>query len=100
MKIMVKEWIMEYATKGRPFLVAVYNKQTRAEICIGIINNIIVESQLLGGIDLNNANLENKFYNGDVELMWCRTFYPHKEKMKCGLQISTMQQLRKSGKKV
>ncbi len=59
---------------------------------------MIVESQLLGGIELNKANLENKFYNGDVELMWCRTFYQHKDKMKYGLQISTMQQLMKSGK--
>ena len=94
----VKEWIMEYATRGQPFLVAVYNKQTRTETCIGVINNMIVESQLLGGIDLNEANLECEFGNGDVELMWCRTFYPHKDKMKSGLQISTMQQLMKSGK--
>ncbi len=89
---------MEYATKDQLFLVAVYNKQTWTEICIGIINNMIVKSQLLGGIDLNKANLERELGKGDDELMWSRTFYPHKDKMKCGLRISTMQQLMKSGK--
>ena len=59
---------------------------------------MIVESQLLGGIDLNEANLESEIGNGDVELMWCRTFYPHKDKMRFGQQISTMQQLMKSKK--
>ncbi len=44
---------MEYATEGQPFLVAVYNKQNWSEICCGIVNNIIVESQLLGDIDLH-----------------------------------------------
>ena len=68
-KTMVKQWIIEYATKGQPFLVAVYNRQTWTETCIGIINNMIVESQLLGGIDLNEANLECEFNKGDVELM-------------------------------
>ncbi len=96
----VKEWIMDYATKGQPFLISVYNKQTRTETCIGVTNTMIVESQLLGGIDLNKANLERELGKGDVELMWCRTFYPHKDKMKCGLRISTMQELMKSGKKV
>ncbi len=91
---------MEYATKGQPILVVVFNKQTWTETCIGVINNMIVESQLLGGIDLNEANLECELGKGDVELIWCRTFYPHKDKMKFGLQISTMQELMKSGKKV
>ncbi len=89
---------MEYATKGQPFLIAVYNKQTWTETRIGVTNTMIVESQLLGGIDLNEANLERELGTGDAELMWCRTFYPHKDKMKCGLQISTMPQLMKSGK--
>ncbi len=97
-KTTVKQWIMEYATKGQPFLVVVYNKQTLTEICIGVINNMIVESQLLGGIDLNEANLQCKLSNDEIKWMWCRTFYPYKDKMKCGLQISTMQQLMKSGK--
>ncbi len=66
---MVKQWIMEYATKGQPFLVAVYNKQTWTEICIGVINNMIVESQLLGGIDLNEPNMSCKLWNDEVKLM-------------------------------
>ncbi len=74
------------------------NRQTQTETCIGIINNMIVESQLLGGIDLHETNLECKLGNDDVEVMWCRTFYPHKDKIKCGLALSTMQQLMKSGK--
>ncbi len=40
----VKQWIVEYATKDWSFLVAVYNRQTWTETCIGIINNMIVES--------------------------------------------------------
>ncbi len=94
----VKQWIMEYATKGQQFLLTVYNRQTWTETCIGIINNMIVESQILGGIDMHEAYLECKLGNDDVKLMWCRTFYPHKDKMKSGLQISTIQQLMKSGK--
>ncbi len=97
-KTSVKQWVIEYATKGQPFLIAVYKRQTRTEICIGIINNMIVESQLLGSIDLHEANLECKLGNCGVKLMWCRTFYPYKDKMKSGLAFSTMQQLMKSGK--
>ncbi len=41
---------------------------------------MIVELQLLGGIDLNEGNLEFILGNGDVKLMWYRTFYPHKRK--------------------
>ncbi len=89
-KTTVKQWIIEYATKGWSFLVAVYNRQTSTETCIGIINNMIVESQLLGGIDLHEANLECKLGYDDVNLMWCRTFYLHKDKMKNGLALSTM----------
>ena len=78
---------MEYATKGQPFLVAVYNKQTWTVICIGVINNMIVESQLLGGIDLNKPNSQCKLGNNEVKLMWFEKFYPHKDKMKCVLQF-------------
>jgi len=97
-KDIMKQWIVEYGTKGQPFLSAVYNRETWTETCIGIINNMIVESQLLGGIDLHETNLECKLGNDDLELMWCRTFYQHKDKMKSGLALSTMQQLMKSGK--
>ncbi len=54
---------------------------------------MIVESQLLGGIDLNECNLDCRPDNGDVKLMWCTTFHPHKDKMKNGLALSTMHQL-------
>ncbi len=96
--MVVKQWIMEYVTKYQPFLVTVYNRQTLSETCIAILNHKILESQLLGGIDLNEGNLEFILGNGDVKLMWCRTFYPHKDKMKCGLQfLSTMQQQMNTG---
>ncbi len=77
-----------------------YNRQTQTDICIGIIINMIVELQLLGHIDLHVANLRYKLGKDDVELMWCRTFYLYKDKMKSGLALSTMQQLMKSGKKL
>ncbi len=75
---------MEYAKKGHPFLVAVTCnkknfKKKRSEICIGIVNHMIVESQLLGGIDLNEHKLDYVVDNDSVELIWCRTFYPTKE---------------------
>ncbi len=81
-KTMTKQLIMEYALEGQPFLVAVYNRQQQSEIWIGIAHHTIVESQLLGGIVLNECNLDFKLGNGDVTLMWCITFYPHKDKRK------------------
>lgn len=84
LKLSTKQWIMEYAKKGHPFLVAVTCKKKnfknkRSEICIGIVNHMIVESQLLGGINLNESNLDYIVGNDSVELIWCRTFYPTKE---------------------
>ncbi len=40
---------------------------------------MIVESQLLGGIDLNERNLDYVVNNDSVELIWCKTFYLTKE---------------------
>ncbi len=77
-----------------------YNRQNWSETCIGIVNDMIVESQLLGGIDLNELNLGYKLGNGDVKLMWSETFYPHKDKMKNGLALYTTQQLLKLEKNV
>ncbi len=54
-----------------------------------------VESQLLGGIELNECNLDFMLGDGNVSLMWCETFYLHKDKIKNGLVLSTMQQLMK-----
>ncbi len=54
-KIPVKQWIMKYATKGQPFLIDVFSKETKLEICIGITNNMTVESQLLGSNELNEG---------------------------------------------
>ncbi len=97
-KIPIKQWIMEYAKKGQPFLLAVFCKKTKLEICIGITNDMIVESQLLGGIELNERNLDLMLGEGNVRLVWCKTFYPHENKIKSGVALSTMQQLMKSGK--
>ncbi len=94
-KIPIKQWIMEYAKHGQSFLFAVFCKETKSEICIGITNDMIVESQLLGGIELNERNLDFMLGKGNIRLMWCKTFYPHKDKMKNGLSLSTMQQLMK-----
>ncbi len=41
------------------FLIAVYNRQIWSEICIGIVNHMIMESQLLVGTDLNERHLDN-----------------------------------------
>ncbi len=97
-KIPVKQWIMEYATKGWPFLIAVFSKETKSEICIGITNNMIVENQLFGGIELNEHNLDFMLGDGNVKLMWCKTFYPHKDKIKNGPSLSTIQQFMKPEK--
>ncbi len=59
---------------------------------------MIVESQLLGGIDLNEHNLGFMLGDDDVGLIWCKMFYSHKDKMKSGLALSTMKKLMKSGK--
>ncbi len=60
---------MEYAKKGQLFLFAVFSKETKSEICIGVINNMIVESQLLGGIELNEGNLDFMLGDGNVRLI-------------------------------
>ncbi len=65
---------MEYASEGQPILFAVFSKETKSEICICITNNMIVESQLLGGIDLNEHNSDFMLSIGDVRLI-CKTFY-------------------------
>ncbi len=78
-------------------ILAVFCKETKSEICIGITNDMIVESQLLGGIELNERTLYLPG-DGDIRLMWCKTFYPHKDNMKNGLALSTMQKLMKSDK--
>ncbi len=57
---------------------------------------MIVESHLLGFIELNECNLDYMLGEGDVKLMWCKTFYPHKDKLKNGLAFSTIQLLMKS----
>ncbi len=57
-KIIFKQLMMEYARQGHPFLFAVLNKKTKSDFCIGMTNNMIVESQLLGNIDLNERNLD------------------------------------------
>ncbi len=64
-KIPIKQWIMEYAKKGQPFLLAVFCKETKSEICIGITNDMIVESQLFGGIELNECNLDFMLSDGN-----------------------------------
>ncbi len=89
---------MEYATEGQTFLIAVFSKETKSEICIGITNNMIVESQLFSGIELNQGTLDFVLGDGNVRLMWCKMFYPHKDKMKNGLALSNMQQLMKPEK--
>ncbi len=48
-KTLIKQWIMVYATESQPFFFAVHSTETKSEIYI----RITVESQLLGGIDLN-----------------------------------------------
>ncbi len=92
-KIPINQWIVEYAKKGQPFLIDVFNKETLSEICIGITNEIIVEYQLLGGIELNEGNLDYMLVDSDERLMRCKIFYLHKNKMKNGLALSTMHQL-------
>ena len=70
-KIAIKEWIIDFASSGQPFLVSVYNKKMKAEICIGILGNVIVQSNLLGGNNLNKSNLDYLLGDGDVHIEWC-----------------------------
>ena len=88
----IKEWIIDFASSGRPFIVCFYNKKKRAEICIGILGTMIVESNLFGGIDLNDTNLDYVIGDGQIHIEWCRVFSPNKDKINEGLNITTMQQ--------
>ncbi len=62
-----KKWITKYATEGQPFLIDVYNSQNWSETCTD--NDMIVGSQLMRGIDLDEHNLDYKLGNSDVKLM-------------------------------
>ncbi len=64
----------------------------KAEICIGILGNLMVESNLLGGINLNESNLDYLLGNGHVCIEWWQAFFPNNDKMKNYLTITTMQQ--------
>ncbi len=57
---------MKYATNGYPLLGALYSTQKQSETCMGIVNNVIVELQLLGGVDMNECNLDYVLGNGDA----------------------------------
>ncbi len=74
-----------------------YNRQNWSETCIGIVNDMIVEIQLTRGIDRNEC-LDNKLGNGEVKLMWFKTFYPQNDKMKNELALYIMQKSWKLGK--
>ncbi len=50
---------------------SIYNKKMKTETCIGILGTIIVESNLFGGINLNESNLDYLLGNGDVCIEWC-----------------------------
>ncbi len=63
--------------KGSTILSAVFSKETKSEICIGITNNMIVESQLLGGIEMNEGNLDFLLGDVDIRFIWCKMFYLH-----------------------
>ena len=91
-KSAIKEWIIDFALSGQPFIVCVYNKKKRAEICIGILGTMIVESNLFGGINLNDSNLDNVLGDGKIHIEWCQVFTPNKDKINDGLNITTMQQ--------
>ncbi len=70
----MKPWMMKYATEGHPFLITVYNRLNCSEICIGIVHNVIVKSQLLRVIDLNELDLDYILGNVEVKFMWCKNF--------------------------
>ncbi len=93
---------MEYGKKVShsymQFLIDVFSREIQLEICICITNNMIAESQLLGGIELNERNLDFMLGDSNVKLMWCKTFYLHKDMMKNGIALSSMQKLMKSKK--
>ncbi len=62
------------------FSVAQYGK--KSNIWIDILNHIVVESKLLGDIDLNGCKLGYVYDDGDVSLIWSQTFYAHKKNEK------------------
>ena len=79
-KLAPKDKIIDLSSSGQPFLVCVYNKKMSADICIGILGNMIVKSNLLGGINLNEPNLDYLLGDGDLRIVWCRVFIPNKDK--------------------
>ncbi len=73
-----------------------FSKETKSEICIGITNDMIVEFQLLGCIELNECNLDYTLGVADVRLIWFKAIFIFYDKMKNVLALSRMQQLMKS----
>lgn len=54
-RIVVTDWIMDFASICQQFLVSVYDKKKKDEICIGIFSSTMVEPNLLVALIWMNA---------------------------------------------
>ncbi len=53
-----KNWIIDYAGRNKPFLVAIRGRYNTIGHCIGIVQNMIVDTTLMDGIELSHDSLD------------------------------------------
>ncbi len=76
----------------QPFSVAIWGKINTIGHCIWIVQNMIVDSTFMEGVELSCESLDVVLGETVTEIIWCQTYYPLFDKMKPGLstQTSTM----------
>ncbi len=87
-----KSRIMDHALSEQPFLVAIKGKTNSIGHCVGVVNNTIVDSTFKDGLELSHEILDAVLGETVTEILWCKTFYPPKDKLKSDTFIQLMQE--------
>ncbi len=90
-----KRQIMDHALSEQPFLVAIKGKTNTIGHWVGVVNNRIVDSTFKDGLELSHETLDAVLGETVTEILWCKTFYPPKDKLKSDTFIQTFKDLMK-----
>ena len=84
---------MDHALSEQPFLVAIMGKTNSIGHCVGVVNNTIVDATFKDGLELSLETLDAVLGETVTEILWCKTFYPPKDKLKSDTFIQTFEDL-------
>ncbi len=84
---------MDHALSQQPFLVAIKSMTNSIGHCVGVVNNTIVDATFKDGLELNCETLDAVLGKPVIEILWCKTFYPPKDKLKSDTSIQTFKEL-------